>query len=402
LQLDNHGYSPEVMRRIVAAGGEAKSFGKAAGLLGLLAEVPITGRHVGHLTEEVGAELAAVRDAQAAAYRRRELPPEVANVPRAVVVETDGGRLLTRTAAQGVGVHAPHWREDKVACLATLQSEAQEEDPHPEVPRCYLDKDHVGKLVPQVQSVRGGEGAGGASGPAAPASEAAAAGQRWQPVRLVRTVVASMRDSTAFGPLVAAEAQRRNFFAAGRGAFVGDGQRYNWDIQEAWFPHFVAINDFVHTLSYVYLAAVAAFGSVEERWAAYVRWVTACWGGRVAEVIKEVEGCLGRLGPSAAEGGPPPSDPRVVLERSLTYLRNNQPRMDYPRYRRLGLPVVSALVESLIKEMNFRVKGSEKSWNDPEGAERILQVRAALLSEDGRLAKYMANRPGNPYRRRVA
>ena len=43
-----------------------------------------------------------------------------------------------------------------------------------------------------------------------------------------------------------------------------------------------------------------------------------------------------------------------------------------------------------------------KFWNRPEGAEAILQVRAALLSEDGRLQRYFADRPGNPYRRRAA
>jgi hypothetical protein len=65
----------------------------------------------------------------------------------------------------------------------------------------------------------------------------------------VRTVVAPWQDSDAFGPMVAAEAQARNFFAAARGALVGDGQQDNWGIQEAWFPHCTARNDFVHALS---------------------------------------------------------------------------------------------------------------------------------------------------------
>ena len=76
--------------------------------------------------------------------------------------------------------------------------------------------------------------------------------------------------------------------------------------------------------------------------------------------------------------------------------------MDYPRYRRLGLPTTSSLVESLVGEFNARVKSKQKYWNRPEGAEAILQVRAAYLSEDGRLQRYFAQRPGNPYRRRVA
>ena len=32
----------------------------------------------------------------------------------------------------------------------------------------------------------------------------------------------------------------------------------------------------------------------------------------------------------------------------------------------------------------------------------MLQVRVALLSEDGRLERYFAERPGSPYRRRAA
>ena len=74
--------------------------------------------------------------------------------------------------------------------------------------------------------------------------------------------------------------------------------------------------------------------------------------------------------------------------------------MDYPRYRRLGLPVTSALMESLVKEVNYRVKGTEKFWNDPSGAEAILQVRAAALCDDDRLARYLARRPGCSYYRR--
>ena len=103
-------------------------------------------------------------------------------------------------------------------------------------------------------------------------------------------------------------------------------------------------------------------------------------------------------------GRPPPGeelpaqDVRRVVAEGLSYLSNNAARMDYPRYRRQGLPVTTATVESLIKEVNYRVKGTEKFWNHPEGAEAILQVRAAVLSDDGRLEKHLAARPGSPYR----
>lgn len=62
--------------------------------------------------------------------------------------------------------------------------------------------------------------------------------------------------------------------------------------------------------------------------------------------------------------------------------------------------MTTAWIESLIKEVNYRVKGTERFWNNPEGAEAILQVRAAALSDDKRLAKHLAERPGCPFTRR--
>src|SRR5262252_8114555 len=75
------------------------------------------------------------------------------------------------------------------------------------------------------------------------------------PQRRVRTCVASMADCHAFGPMVAAEAQERDFYRAGRRAFLGDGAAYNWGIQRGYFPDFEAITDFLHVLCYIYLAA---------------------------------------------------------------------------------------------------------------------------------------------------
>jgi hypothetical protein len=49
----------------------------------------------------------------------------------------------------------------------------------------------------------------------------------------------------------------------------------------------------------------------------------------------------------------------------------------------LGLPISSAPVESTIKQINRRVKGSEKFWLT-DGAEALLQLRAAQLSDDDR------------------
>src|SRR5258707_11582115 len=109
--------------------------------------------------------------------------------------------------------------------------------------------------------LRRGRG-GGAPAPAdAPGVDAAAAApadaEPWSPRRLVRTCVASMTNSRSFGPLVAAEAQSRDFYAARRRAFVADGQAYNWTIHRGYFPDFVPVVDLLHVVCYLFGAAPA-------------------------------------------------------------------------------------------------------------------------------------------------
>lgn len=57
--------------------------------------------------------------------------------------------------------------------------------------------------------------------------------------------------------------------------------------------------------------------------------------------------------------------------------------MDYPTFRQRGWPIGSGVVESAIKQIGKRPKGTEKHWTLP-GAEATLQVITALLSHDGR------------------
>lgn len=54
-------------------------------------------------------------------------------------------------------------------------------------------------------------------------------------------------------------------------------------------------------------------------------------------------------------------------------------------------------MESFVKEINARVKGSEKLWNDGPSAEAILHLHAAALCDDDRLPRYLKNPPGHPF-----
>ncbi len=110
--------------------------------------------------------------------------------------------------------------------------------------------------------------------------------------------------------------------------------------------------------------------------------------GRVGGVLTELDQWQMRPGeppPGEAATAEERRDPRRAMAQARTYLGNNRDRMAYPRYRREGLPTPSSLVESLVGEVNARVKSTQKHWNRPAGAESILQLPAAVLSQDDRL-----------------
>ncbi|MCG8584098.1 MAG: hypothetical protein MI757_05240, partial [Pirellulales bacterium] len=75
---------------------------------------------------------------------------------------------------------------------------------------------------------------------------------------------------------------------------------------------------------------------------------------------------------------------------TLRYLKNQRSRMKYAQYRKLGLPITSSHIESTIKQINRRVKGSEKFWD--QGAEPILRLAADHLSETNAFDHFWRNR----------
>jgi hypothetical protein len=405
LRLDGRGYSPTTLFKITEASAKLHSHDAAAYAVGLTG-LQISPRHVCSIATEIGLELAAARDDKVVLQRQRKLPTRVANPPVVVAVEVDGGRLGTRQPGCGPGVHQPGPKEDKIACLVSLTGETYAEDPQPQPPPSLMQPRRVQRLVRQIHGSPGDmfQEEQGQEDTDQTAAQTAAeeAHARTSPVKRLRTCVASLRDVHAFGPMVAAEAQERGFHQALRQAFLGDGQASNWTIHKRHFKDYRAIADFMHVICYLYVTAWAAGGSPEEQWSRYLEWLRSCWQGRVVQVIGEVEVWQQRLGEPPEGEELAANDPQRLLAETLSYLRNNQERMDYPRYRQEGLPVTSSLVESLVGEFNARLKSKQKYWDrlEGQGGEAMLQLRAAVLSEDDRLARHFAQRPGNPYRRR--
>jgi hypothetical protein len=382
----------------VRQAGKAPSFKEASEDLRELAGLTVSPSHLQRLSERIGREWAAARDADVAAFRGNRLTAARAQPARVATVMVDGGRYQARKGTGEPGVSHPAWHEVKVACCQTLASKAHATDPQPDPPAKFLDPIQAARLAAEIKS-RGRVAAGRGAAADPPRRKRPRKARRRGPQKLVRTVVASTVDSETFGWQVAAEVQRRGLHQAKAKGYICDGQKYNWAIFALHFVPwgFVPILDFLHLLGYLYGAAQASFGKgTAAAWSAYEQWLRWAWSGRTEDLLAELRAASRRL------GAPPPKcpedDPRRVVAEALGYAENNRGRMDYPRYRRLGLPVSSAAVESTIKQINRRIKGTEKFWLEG-GAEAILQLRAAHLSEDGRADDYWS-RP-RPYARAV-
>jgi len=374
-------------------------------------------KQVERVTERIGAERVAERDARAAAFRALPLvdkfrPPPGQAAPDLAVVMADGGRLqiLERSPPDAAAPAAPdsapvaaaepdwdeepapaagHWREDKVALLLTMKSAVSAADPCPDIPAAFLDVVRIPRLARQLRkNARAAEDAV-ADSDEPEAAAAALQEQAYEPPQvLTRQVVASRGRWPAFAPLVAAAAWALALQGAARRAFVGDGSANNWTLQRRFFGAFVPILDFIHALSYVFAAATAG-RKFAEGWACYREWIRWVWQGQVGLVIAALSQRQAELG--LPEKDEAETSPRQVVSKTLTYLGNHQDKMRYDAYRRDGLPITSSLMESAVKQINQRVKGSEKFWSEA-GSEAVLQLRADQLSDGEPLADFWQRR----------
>lgn len=397
-------------QKIVHAGVNSLSYQQASRDLAELSDLKVRPKPVERLVRKIGQERIDQRDQAVATHARLPLMAKdvVADpkrpAPSVAMVSVDGGRMQIRSEPSEPKPDS-HWRESKVAVLETYQSAVHQADPDPDAPRCFLDLKRTKEMVRGLgHALPVGLEFGGENATQREDAAAEKGGSRksrpGRPERLVRSVTASRKCSDEFGPIAHQAAWERNFFGASRQAFLGDGLTVNWTIQRRHFASFTPILDFVHALSYVFAAAFA--GRLQaEGVEVYKRWIQAVWSGQVATILTELEARSATLGPPPSECAD--SDPRKLVFESLRYLKNNADRMRYDQYRRHGLPIMTSAVESVIKMMNKRVKGSEKFWSAP-GAEAILQLRADYLGETETISRFWLEREAQarshrPYRR---
>jgi hypothetical protein len=385
----DYDYSPTVLKKVTYAGTQAASFLHGARDLKELAELDVSPERLRRATERIGDERVAERDAQAATYEALPIParrtvPADQPTPAVACVQMDGGRLQFFDRAEPQrNEDDTFWREMKVGCLWSMTSKVSAADPCPQLPASFVDPERMRKMVREIK---------GFSGPDASADEEAEElridERPGRPQPLARSVVASRLDVDSFGQLLASEAHQRRFVAAARKAFVADGSESNWGVWRRHFSDYEPILDFIHALTYVYAAAMAGH-ALKEGWRAYRAWAQWTWSGQVDRVIAGLELRQQELGEATKDT--PKTAPSAIVAKSLGYLRNQRSRMDYPEYRKQGLPMTSTYVESTVKQINRRMKGTEKFWS--RGVEGMLTLVADHLGDTPTLARFWRNRP---------
>jgi len=296
----------------------------------------LDGKQVQRWSERLGQRVVEQRRREVEAYERGERQPCKENEPELLVIEVDGGRVQNRLKNED----GSRWREDKLVTVSTALRGN---------PKAKKKADREAKM-------------------------------------LVTTHVATMGDAGEIGKLARVEAEKRMLCRAEEVVVLGDGASWIDSICEEHFAHHPRIVDYYHAAEHLHDCAKAIWPEEEAKQKGLAeQWKALLWKGKIQELIEPLQKQSQRLGEPLKEDGP--QHPRRLLHQNVGYFTKHAGHMNYPEYRRRGWPIGSGTVESGMKQLNKRVKGTDQFWNT-EGAESILALRGQWLSQDGRWEHY--------------
>ena len=202
------------------------------------------------------------------------------------------------------------------------------------------------------------------------------AGAGEKPVRAVgQHYLTHIGKMEKLGNALYAEAVRQGYQAEQETMVcLGDGAVTNWEQFAEHFDPRVEVLDWYHATEHLWAAGNGLYG---EKSAEAKSWVEAregeLWAGNVAAVIKALQ--------EAANGAR-----GAAAQAEIHYFSCNQERMHYDQYRAKEYPIGSGVVESACKQLvTSRLCGAGMCWSQ-QGAQAILNLRAALLSHDWQTA----------------
>lgn len=186
-------------------------------------------------------------------------------------------------------------------------------------------------------------------------STAAEWDERDLPAPAVRSVVAAVETSAAFGQRCAAEAERLGLTDAKQLSILGDGAEWVWNLAGEHFPGACELLDIWHGAEHVAEGAKKVFGQGSE-----AATTQAAYGRQrlLEDGYLGVMDWVGAVGVQVPTGGDGAS-----LAGVLNYFCGHQERLNYALRLRRGQSIGSGLVEGSIKQLlNKRIKQTGARW----------------------------------------
>jgi hypothetical protein len=189
-----------------------------------------------------------------------------------------------------------------------------------------------------------------------------------------RRLVAVLGDIEALSPRLWGEAVRQGILHAPHVVWLSDGGRGLWRLFEERFAgHARGILDFYHAAQQLWKGAAAWLDgrtTQARRWFGWAR--HRLRHGMPEGVLADLADALEVEGLPATAGD--------TIRTVYAYLQRHREHIDYAKYKELGLPLGSGMVESACKWLiQQRFKGVGMRWSE-EGFNHLLHLRLAWVN----------------------
>lgn len=191
-----------------------------------------------------------------------------------------------------------------------------------------------------------------------------------------RRFVAVLGTVDDLKPRLQLEAVRQGVKTALQVAWISDGARGFWRLYQECFAHCaIGILDFYHAAQHLWKAASAYQDGnptrTPQQWFEQMR--HRLRHGFVKPLIRE----LHRLSRYRSTS----EDTRVILRQVRDYLKTHLEHIQYRKFKKLGLPIGSGMVESACKWLiQQRFKGVGMRWSE-DGFNHLLHLRLAWINQ---------------------
>jgi len=183
-----------------------------------------------------------------------------------------------------------------------------------------------------------------------------------------RRYITHLGSPEPVGRMLRRAARRLDIRSSKQVVVMGDGAPWIWKQAEVNFPGALQIVDWYHGCQQIHGTALGLCGEGSPRGHA--------WAKRMRDVLWN-QGGAGLVASLKRS----PYRRRKPVKDLARYVRRNAHRMDYPRWRRMGLEMGSGPVESACKQVvQARLKQAGMRWT-AQDAQKIMALRCIYLSD---------------------